>query len=36
MTARLMLEHKNIDYKRVHLLIGPHAFAACSDAASSR
>ena len=26
MTARLMLEHKNIDHKRVHLLIGPHAF----------
>ena len=26
MTARLMLEHKNIEHKRVHLLIGPHAF----------
>ncbi|MDQ3677635.1 MAG: glutathione S-transferase N-terminal domain-containing protein [Actinomycetota bacterium] len=26
MTARLMLEHKGIDYKPVHLLVGPHAF----------
>lgn len=26
MTARLMLEHKRIEYKRAHLLIGPHAF----------
>jgi|GEM_PF-153427 len=25
-TARLMLEHKNIDHKSVHLLVGPHAF----------
>ena len=26
MTARLMLEHKSIEYKSVHVLIGPHAF----------
>ncbi len=26
MTARLMLEHKNIDHRSVHLLVGPHAF----------
>jgi glutathione S-transferase len=25
-TARLMLEHKAIGHKRVHLLVGPHAF----------
>ena len=25
-TARLMLEHKQLDYKAVHLLPGPHAF----------
>lgn len=25
-TARLMLEHKNLDYTCVHLLVGPHAF----------
>ncbi|HEV2775580.1 MAG TPA: glutathione S-transferase family protein, partial [Solirubrobacteraceae bacterium] len=26
LTARLMLEHKGIDHKAVHLIIGPHAF----------
>jgi glutathione S-transferase len=26
-TARLMLEHKGLDYKRVHLMVGPHAFS---------
>ncbi len=26
LTARLMLEHKGIDHKVVHLLVGPHAF----------
>jgi glutathione S-transferase len=26
MTARLMLEHKDLEYKSVHLLVGPHAF----------
>ncbi len=26
-TARLMLEHKRLEYKHVHLLVGPHAFA---------
>ena len=26
-TAQLMLEHKQIDYKRVHMLVGPHAFS---------
>ena len=26
MTARLMLEHKQIDHKRVHVMVGPHAF----------
>jgi glutathione S-transferase len=25
-TARLMLEHKQLDYKAIHLLPGPHAF----------
>ncbi|CAN5616452.1 hypothetical protein BH20ACT17_BH20ACT17_05890 [soil metagenome] len=25
-TARLMLEHKGIDHKRVHVMVGPHAF----------
>jgi glutathione S-transferase len=25
-TARLMLEHKGLDYKPVHLMVGPHAF----------
>ncbi len=27
LTARLMLEHKGIAYKRVHVLVGPHAFS---------
>jgi len=26
-TAQLMLEHKQIEFKRVHVLVGPHAFA---------
>ena len=26
LTARLMLEHKGIDHKVVHLMVGPHAF----------
>jgi len=26
MTARLMLEHKGVDHKRVHVMVGPHAF----------
>ncbi|HEV2774632.1 MAG TPA: glutathione S-transferase N-terminal domain-containing protein [Solirubrobacteraceae bacterium] len=26
LTARLMLEHKGIDHKAVHLMVGPHAF----------
>ena len=26
MTARLMLEHKQIDHKRIHVMVGPHAF----------
>lgn len=26
LTARLMLEHKGIDYRAVHLMAGPHAF----------
>lgn len=26
-TAQLMLEHKQIEYKRVHVLVGPHAFS---------
>ncbi len=26
-SARLMLEHKRLDYKRVHLMVGPHAFS---------
>lgn len=26
LTARLMLEHKDIEHKSVHLLVGPHAF----------
>lgn len=26
LTAQLMLEHKGIEYKRVHVLAGPHAF----------
>jgi glutathione S-transferase len=26
-TAQLMLEHKQIEYKRVHVLMGPHAFS---------
>ena len=26
MTARLMLEHKHIDHKRIHVMVGPHAF----------
>ena len=26
MTARLMLEHKGIDHKPMHLMVGPHAF----------
>jgi len=26
-TAQLMPEHKQIDYKRVHMLVGPHAFS---------
>ena len=26
LTARLMLEHKGIDHKTVHVLVGPHAF----------
>lgn len=26
LTARLMLEHKGIDHKAVHVMIGPHAF----------
>jgi glutathione S-transferase len=26
LTARLMLEHKGIDHRRKHLLVGPHAF----------
>ena len=27
LTARLMLEHKGIDHKRVQMLVGPHAFS---------
>ena len=26
LTARLMLEHKGIDHKAVHVMVGPHAF----------
>jgi len=26
-TSQLMLEHKQIEYKRVHVLVGPHAFS---------
>jgi len=26
LTARLMLEHKGIDHKVVHVMVGPHAF----------
>jgi glutathione S-transferase len=26
LTARLMLEHKGIDHKTVHVMVGPHAF----------
>ncbi|MDP8910414.1 MAG: glutathione S-transferase N-terminal domain-containing protein, partial [Chloroflexota bacterium] len=26
MTAQLMLEHKHIDHKRIHVMVGPHAF----------
>lgn len=26
LTARLMLEHKAVDHKAVHLMVGPHAF----------
>jgi len=26
LSARLMLEHKGLDYKRVHVMVGPHAF----------
>lgn len=27
LTARLLLEHKQLDYTRVHMMVGPHAFS---------
>ena len=40
-TARLMLEHKGVEFSTVHMIVGPHAFSllgqeGCHDARSQR